>query len=154
MTTENLRREGRFASQIPVTLYGASAPTAGETTDVSFRGLFVVTAAMPAVRSLVRLRVTLPGGAFDVHAMVVHRGEAGLGLELFAFTGAERRAWDAHVRALAHQVRSAVRTPVAPAAAAADPQDLPLPAASEPHSGIRAVALPIGRGAHRWSSSR
>ena len=43
MTTENLRREARVEVRVPVVLYRNKKPVTLETSDVSFKGLFVCT---------------------------------------------------------------------------------------------------------------
>lgn len=114
------------------------------TTDVSFRGLFVRTSDPPPLRSLVRLRVVLPAQTIEAHAMVVHvvgpegDHEAGVGLQFWGFSGAERAAWDEYVRELVAAKRNAVKR--GPPAMPVTP-DAPFTPTGGPPSGIRAITL-------------
>jgi hypothetical protein len=165
MTKENMRREARADVRVPVVLYRSKLPVLIETSDVSFKGLFVCTTDPPPLRSLVRLRVprvALPrDGALlerdlEAHAMAVHvvtrdlaRGtrdanvarQPGVGLQFWGLAGPDRTAWDDFVRGVI-QVRraaaSAARQP-APAPGTGEP-----PALSEPTtpSGVRFVVTP------------
>jgi hypothetical protein len=151
MTTENLRREARVDVRVPVVLVRGKSSVTLETTDVSFKGLFVRTEDPPALRSLVRLRVALHDREFEAHAMVVHRTvgvsidrEPGIGLQFWGLAGPDRNAWDEFVRGLVQAKRNAVKVrPVNPAH----------PALSEPHtpSGVRIVLMPTPAPAQRAS---
>ena len=156
MTTENLRREARVDVRVPVVLYRKKVPVKLETSDVSFKGLFVRTDDPPALRSLVRLKVALFDREFEAHAMAVHvvaptpgdavqdpesggdreRHHAGVGLQFWGLSGPDRTAWDDFVRGLVHARRSSAK--VAPRPNAADSVH---PAMSEPStpSGVRIV---------------
>ena len=140
MTTENLRREARVEVCVPVVVYRGKKPTSLETTDVSFKGLFVRTAEPPALRSLVRLKVALFDREFEAHAMAVHVVTAteagdlhppGVGLQFWGLSGPDRTAWDDFVRGLVQARR----------AAAKKPSESAHPALSEPStpSGVRIV---------------
>ena len=102
MPTKNLRRDPRVGIRVPVELVRGRAALPAEARDVSYRGLFVATAAPPPLRSLVRLRVALPQRTLEVHAMVVHVTDEGAGLQLWAVSGVDRADWDAFVRELLH----------------------------------------------------
>jgi hypothetical protein len=110
---------------------------AHETRDVSYRGLFLETQSPPALRSLVRLKVTLPSHTFECHAMAVHVGEGadeqGVGLQFWGLSGPDRKAWDDFVRKLMElQRKTLVRHALAS----------PHPAGSEPRSGVRSISSP------------
>jgi hypothetical protein len=99
VTSENLRREIRFEARIPVSVHRGRAVISTETSDVSFRGLFLRTADALPLRSLVRLRVMLPSGrTIEVHAMVAHVVDGGgVGLQFWGLSGKDRTAWDSYV---------------------------------------------------------
>jgi PilZ domain-containing protein len=144
MSTENLRREARVDVRVPVVVYRGRSPVALETSDVSFKGLFVRTTDPPALRSLVRLKVALFDREFEAHAMAVHvvgandtqEGgevhEPGVGLQFWGLSGPDRTAWDDFVRGLVHARR----------AVAKKSSESAHPALSEPStpSGVRIVA--------------
>ena len=123
MSNENLRREARVDVRVPVTVYRGKKPLELETSDVSFRGLFVCTNDPAPLRSLVKLRVALAGREFEAHAMAVHvvlpaHGEGtpeghqpGVGLQFWGLSGPDRSAWDDFVRGLVHARRGPVRRP-------------------------------------------
>jgi hypothetical protein len=136
-TTRNLRRDARISARVPVAVRRVGDALIHHTVDVSFRGLFLETIGLdapPAVRSLVRLRLLLPSGAVETHGMVVHvvadradcadRRTAGVGIQFWGLSGAERRAWESFVHVLRRKAESA------PAPAH--------PADGEMDSGIRA----------------
>ncbi len=110
MTIENLRREVRFPARVPVSIHRAKSVVSAETSDVSFRGLFLETKDPLPLRSLVRLRVMLPSGrTIEVHAMVVHVVEGGgVGLQFWGLSGKDRQAWDAYVGKLVPPARPKV----------------------------------------------
>jgi hypothetical protein len=116
--TENLRREARVDVHVPVVLYRGKVPVALETSDVSFKGLFVRTTDPPALRSLVRLKVALYDREFEAHAMAVHvvrPGESpenhdpGVGLQFWGLSGSDRIAWDDFVGGLVQARRAAAK---------------------------------------------
>ena len=91
-----------------------------ETSDVSFKGLFLQTDDPPPVRSLMRLRVTLPQREIEAHAMAVHISAtndvsegrtAGVGVQFWGLAGPDRTAWDDFVRELIQMKRAAVKRP-------------------------------------------
>jgi hypothetical protein len=149
MTTENLRREARVDVRVPVVVYRGKSPVALETSDVSFKGLFVRTTDPPALRSLVRLKVALFDREFEAHAMAVHvvtphenvssaeNHEPGVGLQFWGLSGPDRTAWDDFVRGLVHVRRAAAKKTSAE-------RDSAHPAMSEPStpSGVRIVITP------------
>ena len=102
VTNENLRREVRFGARIPVAIHRGRTHVVAETSDVSFRGLFLKTPEALPLRSLVRLRVTLaPTRVIEVHAMVVHVVDGGgVGFQFWGLSGKDRQAWDEFVRRL------------------------------------------------------
>ena len=152
MTTENLRREARVDVRVPVVIYRGKSPVSLDTSDVSFKGLFVRTTDPPPLRSLVRLKVALFDREFEAHAMAVHvvgPGDAassaeqhvpGVGLQFWGLSGPNRTAWDDFVRGLVQQRRAAAKKP----ADARKPDESPHPALSEPStpSGVRIVVIP------------
>jgi hypothetical protein len=146
MSTENLRREARVDVRVPVVVYRGKTPIALETSDVSFKGLFVRTTDPPALRSLVRLKVALFDREFQAHAMAVHvvtlqqdatsaeHHEPGVGLQFWGLSGPDRTAWDDFVRGLVHVRRAAAKKTA----------DSAHPALSEPAtpSGVRILSVP------------
>lgn len=121
MSTENLRREARVDVRVPVVVYRGRSPVSLETSDVSFKGLFVRTTDPPPLRSLVRLKVALFDREFEAHAMAVHvvaandvgaerdHHEPGVGLQFWGLSGPDRTAWDDFVRGLVHARRAAAK---------------------------------------------
>lgn len=133
MTTENHRRDTRVAVQVPVVLIRGKKESALETSDVSYRGLFLRTAEPPALRSLIRFRVTLPDRTFETHAMVVHVIEQvgrqpGIGLQFWGLAGSDQRAWDDFVRQVV-AAQLIIHTP-----------STPHPAGTKPVSGVRLIS--------------
>jgi hypothetical protein len=138
MNQENHRRDTRVDARVPVVVLRGKTAASHETRDVSYRGLFVATRELPPLRSLVRLRVTLPSHTFDVHAMVVHvveglDEETGVGLQFWGLSGPDRRAWDAFVRKLMQLQQSKLKTNQLRI-------QTPHPAGTEPVSGVRVVS--------------
>lgn len=124
MTSENLRREARVDVRVPVVVYRGKNAMPLETSDVSFKGLFVRTTEPPALRSLVRLKVALVDREFEAHAMAVHvvKAEAsgqgstngashvpGVGLQFWGLSGPDRTAWDDFVGGLVQARRVAAK---------------------------------------------
>lgn len=120
MTTENQRRDARIDACIPVAIIRGKTSLPHETFDVSFRGLFVKTLDPPALRALVRLRVTLPGRTIDAHAMAVHvvtdaiHHEPGVGLQFWGLSGDDRRAWESFIHDLLAARRQAAKQAAVP----------------------------------------
>jgi hypothetical protein len=131
--TENLRREARVDAKIKVIVVRGRREVPLETSDVSFKGLFLRTGEPPPIRSLLRLRVSLPLREIEAHAMAVHvateedvkeaadeagsaptvattRG-AGVGLQFWGLAGPDRVAWDDFVRDLIQKKRAATKKP-------------------------------------------
>ncbi len=93
------------------------------TSDISFKGLFLQTDEPPALRSLMRLRVSLPLREIEAHAMAVHvstpadtaRNESstgargpGVGVQFWGLAGPDRALWDDFVREqIAHEKKAA-----------------------------------------------
>ena len=147
MTPENLRREARVDVRVPVVMFRGKSAVSLETSDVSFKGLFIRTSDPPPLRSLVRLKVALFDREFEAHAMAVHVTTAseategadhgpGVGLQFWGLAGPDRTAWDDFVRRLVHARRAA--PPAASLPAPAEEQDATV---SEPsmQSGVRIV---------------
>jgi hypothetical protein len=144
MTTENQRREPRVDVCVPIVVYRGKTAVALETSDVSYKGLFVRTSDPPALRSLVRLKVALVDREFEAHAMAVHVVAAstdpseripGVGLQFWGLAGPNRSAWDDFVRTLVQARRAAAKGPPSSSQGAE-------PLATEPGtpSGVRIVA--------------
>jgi hypothetical protein len=116
---ENVRREGRVEAKIQVIVVRGKRTIPLETLDVSFKGLFLQTDEPPPVRSLVRLRVRLPTGDIETHAMAVHvssesgvrdggsSGRAGVGVQFWGLSGPDRMAWDAFIQGLLQAKKAA-----------------------------------------------
>lgn len=111
MSSPNLRREARLDARIKVLAVRGRATEPLETTDVSFKGLFLATESPPPLRSLMRLRVSLPSRDIEAHAMVVHVSggavpdaepgrERGCGVQFWGLAGPDKNAWDEFVRYL------------------------------------------------------
>lgn len=143
--TQNLRREARVDVRVPVVVLRGKNAIALETSDVSFKGLFLCTAEPPPLRSLVRLKVALYDRELEAHAMAVHVVEgaarAGVGLQFWGLSGADRTAWDDFVRGLAHARRVAAKARLAAAQATPSPSEPPglWDALSEAPSGVHAI---------------
>ena len=106
--------EARVDARIPVVVVRGRRTIALETSDVSYKGLFLCTHDPPAVRSLMRLRVTLPVREIEVHAMAVHVSatgdasegrSAGVGVQFWGLAGPDRLAWDEFVRDLIQKIQ-------------------------------------------------
>ncbi len=112
MTMENLRREARVDARVVVEIQRGRSTVMVETSDVSFRGLFLRTTEALPLRSLVRLRIALPSHRLEAHAMVVHVVEGdGVGLQFWGLSGQDRKAWDDFVRGLVQAKRRLVARP-------------------------------------------
>lgn len=106
--------------RVPVVLYRNKKPVTLETSDVSFKGLFVCTTDPPSLMSLVRLKVELFDRVFEAHAMAVHvvadagtaeeKRTPGVGLQFWGLSGPSRTAWDDFVRGLVQARRAAAKT--------------------------------------------
>lgn len=98
-----LRREGRTAYRLPVTLLRGREEIPIRSEDVSYHGLFLETDEPPPLRHLIRLRLLLPPYDRELvaHGMVVHvvpPGNAegkpsGVGVELYALDRTARTVW-------------------------------------------------------------
>lgn len=125
---ENLRREARVDARIKVTVVRGRRMVSLETSDVSFKGLFLRTDDPPPLRSLMRLRVALPLREIEAHAMAVHVSttetplegrSAGVGVQFWGLAGPDRIAWDDFVRELIQMKRAAVKKAAAASTASA-----------------------------------
>ena len=138
---ENLRREARVDARIKVTVVRGRRMESFETSDVSFKGLFLRTDDPPPLRSLMRLRVSLPLREIEAHAMAVHVAasdpsegrQGGVGVQFWGLAGPDRIAWDDFVRELIQVKRAAMKKPAAPIAASC--------AAGPPASNVRLTAM-------------
>lgn len=127
---ENLRREARVDARIKVTVVRGRRMVSLETSDVSFKGLFLRTDDPPPLRSLMRLRVALPLREIEAHAMAVHVSTtddplegraAGVGVQFWGLAGPDRIAWDDFVRELVQMKRAAVKKAAGSSAASSGP---------------------------------
>jgi hypothetical protein len=101
--TAELRREGRTAYRLPVTLLRGREEIPLLSEDVSYHGLFLETDDPLPLRHLIRLRLLLPPYDRELvaHGMVVHvvpPGNAegkrpGVGVQLYALDRAARAVW-------------------------------------------------------------
>src|SRR5687767_15815233 len=104
--TANLRRDARIDVRVPVVVIRGKMTLELESLDVSFRGLFLKCQDPPPLRSLVRLKATIPSRTIEVHAMAVHvvaageDREGGVGLQFWGLSGSDRQAWEDFIRAL------------------------------------------------------
>lgn len=144
LTNENLRREARVDACITVTVVRGRRTSALETSDVSFKGLFLRTDDPPPLRSLMRLRVALPRGEIEAHAMVVHvtvideasdGRVAGIGVQFWGLAGPDRVAWDDFVRERIQLKRAELKSRAELAAT-------PEPPSSATHAPIASAAAP------------
>src|SRR5689334_1505280 len=117
---ENLRREARVEANIKVSVVRGRTTIPLETSDISFKGLFLCTPEPPPLRSLLRLRIMLPLREIEAHAMAIHvtssaeadEGRAaGVGVQFWGLAGPDRIAWDDFVRDLIQQKRAAMKRP-------------------------------------------
>lgn len=140
-TTANLRRDARIDVRVPVVMIRGKATFEHETLDVSFRGLFLTCKEPPALRSLVRLRVTIPNRTIEAHAMAVHvigaadDREGGVGLQFWGLSGTDRQAWEEFVRTLVTIRRDAAKKAAASAISGTHPANTEM----NTPSGIRTV---------------
>jgi hypothetical protein len=116
------RRDQRYRAKIAAILWRGQEAMQLLTDDVSFRGVFFRTDMRAALRQLVRVSFTLPGGQ-DVsgHAMVVHivpPGAANDGSERVPGVGVQfwgelagRRSWDAFIQELTKDPSKLVAPP-------------------------------------------
>jgi hypothetical protein len=105
-----LRREGRTAYRLPITLLRRDEEIPVRSEDVSFHGLFLETEEPLPLRHLIRLRLLLPPYDRELlaHGMVVHvvppgnvEGKTpGVGVQLYALDRAARAAWGQFVARL------------------------------------------------------
>ncbi|HVH40742.1 MAG TPA: PilZ domain-containing protein [Labilithrix sp.] len=116
MVSENLRREARIDARIKVSVVRGRRVVSLETSDVSFKGLFLRTSEPPPVRSLMRLRVSLPLREIEAHAMAIHvtsdeidGRSPGVGVQFWGLAGPDRIAWDDFVRDLIQTKRAAAK---------------------------------------------
>ncbi len=144
MSTNDLRRDARFEMRLPLVLYRGKREIAAQSSDVSFRGLFLfLTEDPPPLRSLVRLRVTIPSRTFDTHAMVVHtaadtqRG-MGIGLQFWGLSGSDRRAWDEFINHVVSLRRKAAHSAATEPSTSSGVRVVPgVPAAKDPRASSK-----------------
>ncbi|MBX3206451.1 MAG: PilZ domain-containing protein [Labilithrix sp.] len=141
----NLRREARVDARIRVSVVRGRRTLPLETSDVSFKGLFLRTDEPPPVRALMRLRVTLPLREIEAHAMAVHVSTtsdaadgrpAGVGVQFWGLAGPDRVAWDDFVRELIQVKRAAAKSAAAKSVVATaetpSPSGIRIGSATEP----------------------
>jgi hypothetical protein len=151
--TANLRRDARLDVRVPVVVMRGKTTHAHESLDVSFRGLFLKCPDPPALRSLVRLKVTIPTRTIEVHAMAVHviaaseDREGGVGLQFWGLSGSDRQAWEDFIRNLIAIRRDAAKKAAHEAISGTHPANTEM----NTPSGIRTVA---GALASRMNSSK
>lgn len=145
MVLDNLRREVRVDARLHVYVVRGRQRVKVETTDVSFKGLFLKTSDPPPVLSLIRLRVVLPQREIDAHAMAVHvvtvddigesddRRDLGVGVQFWGLAGPDRTAWDDFVRELIQSKRPLKRL-VEPIVA--EPKETPTEEGTEPPANL------------------
>jgi hypothetical protein len=106
------RRDIRTRITVPAFVVRRSGNEAVQVVDASFRGVFVQMAESPPVRELIRLRITLPSGDLDMHAVVMRivddGGHSGVGLRFFALNGEAKAEWESFISSALH---SRSRTP-------------------------------------------
>jgi hypothetical protein len=101
------RREFRLSCRLSVLWQRSKQSQTLHTHDVGFRGAFLQCDEPPALRQLVKLTFSLPGGEFvETHAMVVHmrkpeehRG-GGFGVQFWGLDAQGRATWDHFVHGL------------------------------------------------------
>ena len=115
MGDEDKRREPRFPARIVARVVRRGDNVELITNDVSFRGAFLRTDAPPALRQLVRVAFTMPGGQLvSAHAMVVHVVPPGSGDNVpgvgVQFWGPiqEAKAWEKYVYDLKIKERAGI----------------------------------------------
>lgn len=103
--TDEKRREIRYPARILARVVRRGETIDLMTNDVSFRGAFLRTDAPPALRQLVQLSFTVPGGQLvSAHAMVVHvvpkgsteDGVPGIGVQFWGPVQ-QAKAWEQYV---------------------------------------------------------
>jgi hypothetical protein len=111
---DDKRRELRFPARIVARVMRRGSTVELMTNDVSFRGAFLRTDAPPALRQLVKVAFTLPGGELvSGHAMVVHvvpagaGGIPGAGVQFWGPV-AEAKAWEKYVYELKVRERAGI----------------------------------------------
>jgi hypothetical protein len=121
MGSDEKRREARHRVRLRAAIVKGKEETVFQTEDVSYKGLFLRSDTPPAVRSLIRVKVTLPSGVdVTIHAMVVHvipPGDGarvpGAGLQFWgAFDPAQKKLWDEYVGELQRSGPTSTRKPV------------------------------------------
>ena len=140
--TANLRRDARIDVRVPVVVIRGKMTLELESLDVSFRGLFLKCQDPPPLRSLVRLKATIPSRTIEVHAMAVHvvaageDREGGVGLQFWGLSGSDRQAWEDFIRALIGARREAAKKAAQEAISGTHPANTEM----NTPSGIRTVA--------------
>jgi hypothetical protein len=105
------RRDVRTLITVPAFVVRRSGTESVQVVDASYRGLFVRMVESPPVRELIKLRITLPNGEQDMHAVVMRivddDGSPGVGLRFFALNGEAKAEWEAFIsHALHHRSRT------------------------------------------------
>jgi hypothetical protein len=112
---DDKRREPRYPARIVARVVRRGENVELMTNDVSFRGAFLRTDAPPALRQLVRVAFSLPGGELvQGHAMVVHlvapgngEGIPGVGVQFWGPVQ-EAKAWEKYVYDLKVRERAGI----------------------------------------------
>ncbi len=77
-----------------------------EVVDASYRGLFIRMSEAPSIRELIKLRISLPNGVQEMHAVVMRvvfeNGRPGVGLRFFALNGEPKAEWEAFISFALH----------------------------------------------------
>lgn len=115
------RRAKRYRIRTPATLIRGRGEVPVLTEDVSFRGAFFSTTDPPALRQLVKIRMTVPPARQEILlvAMVVRVTPAGtgrspgFGVQLYGLDGELRKTWEDFVR-FASELASRERSPTPP----------------------------------------
>lgn len=151
MVAQNLRREARIDARIKVAVVRGKNLIALETSDVSFKGLFLRMVDPPSVRSLMRLRVHLPKREIEAHAMAVHIASEtddmrypGVGLQFWGLAGPDRIAWDDFVSELIRERRAAAKQLI---------RNTPI-SGEAPTSGVRPSPSELPPPAHRSAQNK
>jgi hypothetical protein len=154
--TANLRRDARIDVRVPVVVIRGKTTHEHESLDVSFRGLFLKCQDPPVLRSLVRLKVTIPTRTIEVHAMAVHvvaaseDRDGGVGLQFWGLSGSDRQAWEDFIRNLIAIRREAAKKAAHEAISGTHPANTEM----NTPSGIRTVAGALSSTGSRSRSSK
>ena len=106
--SQSERREARYPFRLKVTLRSGAETFQLDTSDVSYRGIFLCTESPPNLRELIAITATLPpdNTPFHSHGMCVfslteNTDNSGTGIQFYAQSENDRGAWERfilHVR--------------------------------------------------------